>query len=178
VSAPAAPSRNVELKASDPNPERSQELCRKLGAADHNIIWQRDTYFNVTHGRLKLREKSAGKTELIQYERADRPEERESSYRVFELEDGDALREVLVAALGLYGVVEKRRHLFLWQQVRIHLDEVEGLGHFVELEAVAPAHSDLSREYQQVAFLRRELGITDERLCATGYLAQLRAAAS
>lgn len=165
--------RNVELKAVDHDPDRSLAVCRRLGAVDHGVIRQRDTYFAVPHGGLKLREESPGRPHLIQFERADLPHERESSYRIVELEDGATLRSALGAALGVRGVVEKRRRLFLWGEVRIHLDEVDGLGRFVELEAVAPAHSDLTEERRLVAELRRELAIDDERLCATGYADQL-----
>jgi adenylate cyclase, class 2 len=166
--------RNVELKAEDPDPGRSLDVCRALGAADHGVIQQRDTYFTVGHGGLKLREESPGRPHLIQFERADWPEQRRSTYRIVEVEDGNMLRAALEAALGVRGVVEKRRHLFLWQQVRIHLDEVRDLGCFIELEAVAPAESDLSREHQLVAELREAFAISDDHLCATGYAGQLR----
>jgi adenylate cyclase class 2 len=165
--------RNIELKAIDPAPERSVAACQALGAVDHGIIWQRDTYFDVAHGGLKMREESPGAPHLIQFERANRPEQRKSSYRIAPVQDAEALLAALAAALGVRGVVEKRRQLLLWQQVRIHLDEVEGLGHFIELEAVAPAESDLAREHQLIAQLRDAFAITDDRLCATGYADQL-----
>src|ERR687894_175983 len=77
--------------------------------------------------------------------------------------DGAALREALGAALGTTAVVAKRRRLLLWEDVRIHLDEVEGLGAFVELEAVAGDDSDLSREHAQVQHLRDVLRIGELR---------------
>jgi len=85
------------------------------------------------------------------------------------VDDGEALRLALGAALGVRGVVSKRRRLFLWKTVRIHLDEVDALGSYIELEAVAAAESDLQVEYQLVAQLRDAFGITDERLCPRGY---------
>jgi adenylate cyclase class 2 len=72
-------------------------------------------------------------------------------------------------AIGIRGVVVKRRRLLLWENVRIHLDEVQQLGAFIELEAVAPPDSDLTHEHRLVAELREALGITDERLVALGY---------
>ena len=167
--------RNIEMKARDTEPERTLSACQELGASDHGIIWQRDTYFHVAHGGLKMREESPGTPHLIQFEREDRPQQRQSSYRITLVQDAEGMREALTAALGIRGVVEKRRHLFLWQQVRIHLDDVESLGHFIELEAVAPADSDLTREHQLIAQLRSVFAITDDRLCATGYAAQLAA---
>jgi adenylate cyclase, class 2 len=165
--------RNVELKARDASPERSLELCRMLGAEDRGEIWQRDTYFNVVSGGLKLREERPGRPHLIQFDRDEVPHERESRYRIVAVEDGAVLREVLAGALGVRAVVAKRRRLFLWRDVRIHLDELEQLGTFIELEAVAPPDSDLSHEHRLIVELRELLGITDERLIALGYADQL-----
>jgi adenylate cyclase class IV len=161
--------RNIELKAADPDPSASLEVCRTLGAEDHGTIAQRDTYFEVAHGGLKLREEQPGRPHLIQFERASEPQQRESRYRIIEVSDGAALCAALAAAIGIRGVVVKRRRLLLWQSVRIHLDEVERLGTFIELEAVAPADSNLDHEHRLVAELRDVLGITDERLVALGY---------
>ena len=173
--------RNVELKAVDPDPARSLKVCRALdGASDEGTLWQRDTYYAVAHGRLKLREQEPGSPHLIGYSRADRPEQRESRYRIAELGDaaaGAAMHAVLEAALGVECVVVKHRHLFLWRGVRIHLDRVEQLGTFLELEAVAPPDSDLTVEHDRIAELREAFAITDERLAARGYADQLRARA-
>ena len=83
--------------------------------------------------------------------------------------DPDALRAALTAASGVRAEVVKRRRLLLWETVRIHLDEVEGLGTFLELEAVADAGSDLTRERRQVAQLRAALEIRDEALREGSY---------
>ena len=74
---------------------------------------------------------------------------RESRYRLTRVEDPDDLRASLDAALGTLVVVDKERHLFLWDGVRIHLDTVDGLGSFVELEGVAPPDSDLAPEQRE-----------------------------
>jgi adenylate cyclase, class 2 len=165
--------RNIEMKAVDPDPARSLEVCRAIAATDAGVIDQVDTHFDVRRGRLKLRQELPGQPHLIQYERADRPQARQSAYRIVAVEDGDRLRAALAASLGVVVTVEKRRHLFLWRQVRIHLDDVAGLGRFIELEAVAPEGSDLVNEHSLVAELRGVLGITDDRLCASGYAAQI-----
>jgi homotetrameric cytidine deaminase len=153
--------RNVELKAIDPDPARSLAVCRELGAEDRGVLRQRDTYFRARSGRLKLREEEPGGAVLIHYDRPDAAEARESRYRLTRVEDPDDLRASLDAALGTLVVVDKERHLFLWDGVRIHLDTVEGLGSFVELEGVAPPESDLTPEQEKVARLRRELGIEE-----------------
>jgi predicted adenylyl cyclase CyaB len=171
----APPRRNIELKAQDLDPERSLACCRELGAVDHGTLWQRDTYFPVPSGRLKLREERPGDAVLIQYDRADQPEQRESRYRLIRVLDADEARQALTDALGVTVTVVKRRRLFLWNDVRIHLDDVERLGRFIELEAVAPAASDLDSERELIALLRERLAISDEALVATGYAQQMMA---
>jgi homotetrameric cytidine deaminase len=163
--------RNVELKAVDPDPERTLSLALGLGASDEGVIVQRDTYFHVAEGRLKLREEEPGEAHLIAYSRPDDADVRVSSYRVVSAAEGTLA--ALTETLGVDVVVEKRRRLLLWETVRIHLDEVAGLGSFVELEAVAQSASDLSREHAQVAHLRAELGIGDEALREGSYAGTL-----
>jgi homotetrameric cytidine deaminase len=178
------PRRNVELKALDPDPERSLAVCRGLGADDRGVIRQRDTYFRARAGRLKLREEEPGGAVLIQYERPDSVAARTSSYRLVPVDDADALRAALDAALGTLVVVDKERRLLLWEGVRIHLDAVAGLGDFVELEGVAAADSDLSGERERVEHLRAALGIgelvpdsySDRLLGADGLIAAAREA--
>jgi adenylate cyclase class 2 len=170
----AAPRRNIELKARDRDPEASLNACLALGATDRGIIWQRDTYFDVPRGGLKLREERPGRAHLIQFSRAEQPQQRESRYRIVEIPDAAGLLPVLADAIGVSVTVVKQRRLLLWDTVRIHLDNVEQLGSFIELEAVAPADSDLSREYALIARLRDALHITDNQLQARGYARQLR----
>jgi homotetrameric cytidine deaminase len=157
----SAPRRNVELKALDPDPARSLAVCRELGAEDRGVLRQRDTYFRARVGRLKLREEEPGGAVLIQYDRADASDARASRYRVAAVADADELRAALDAALGTLVVVDKERHLLLWEGVRIHLDRVDGLGAFVELEGVAAPDSDLSAERERVERLREALAIRE-----------------
>src|ERR671932_507264 len=171
----APPRRNVELKARDPDPGRSVERCMALGAEDRGELRQRDTYSAARRGRLKLREQEPGGAELIAYERADAAQARESRYRIAPVAEPEAMRDALDAALGTVVVVDKRRRLFLWEGVRIHLDRVDGLGAFVELEGVAPAGSDLAREAELVARVRDELDIRDDAIESGSYADLLRA---
>ena len=161
--------RNLELKARDGEPEDSLEACRKLGAVDCGVLWQRDTYLNTPRGSLKLRVQRPGHCQLIHCQRADEPGERESHYRIMEVSDPETTRAFLSESLGVQATVTKRRRLFLWRSVRIHLDDVEGLGRFIELEAVTPPESDLSAEHELIGELRRRLAIADARLVAGGY---------
>jgi hypothetical protein len=114
----AASRRNVELKATDPFPVRSLAICHELEAEDLGLLHQRDTYFRVPRGRLKLREEY-GRAWLIPYDRPDAAEARLSRYRLIDAPDPRALREGLEATLGPHVVVEKERRLFLWRGVRI-----------------------------------------------------------
>ena len=157
----SAPRRNVELKAVDPDPARSLAAARELGAEDRGSLRQRDTYFRTRSGRLKLREEEPGGATLIQYDRPDAAQARESRYRLSKVPDPDELRASLDAALGTLVVVDKERRLLLWDGVRIHLDTVQGLGSFVELEGVAPEDSDLQAEHEKVARLGEALQIGD-----------------
>jgi homotetrameric cytidine deaminase len=166
--------RNVELKARDPDPAATLAAARAHGATDAGLLTQRDTYFGALDGRLKLREEDGGAT-LIAYARADAATARTSAYHLAPVPDVAATTAALEAAIGITVVVAKRRRLLLWQDVRIHLDEVEGLGAWVELEAVAPPESDLTAEHAKVAELRGVLGIVDDRVTERGYAAMLLA---
>lgn len=169
-----APRRNVELKARDHDPEATLAAALGHGAADQGVLRQKDTYFAAREGRLKLREEDDAAT-LIAYARADEATARTSAYHLVDVPDPGALATALDASLGTVVVVEKFRRLLLWEDVRIHLDAVEGLGTWVELEAVAPPESDLSDEHRKVAELRAVLDMQDEDVVAVGYAAMLLA---
>jgi homotetrameric cytidine deaminase len=169
----AAPRRNIELKAFDPDPERSLAVVLGLGARDRGVIRQRDTYFRVNSGRLKLREEDPGGATLVQYDRVDSDEARESRYRLIPVDDPGELCRALEASLGVLAIVEKERHLLLWQNVRIHLDRVDGLGDFLELEGVATADSDLAEELDRVARLTEALELVPERMLRNSYSDQV-----
>jgi homotetrameric cytidine deaminase len=160
---------NVELKARDPDPDATAARCLALGATPAGTLHQRDSYFLARHGRLKLRTETDGAAELIAYRRPDDAEAAESSYVLAQVSDSDTLAEALDAALGTTVVVSKRRRLFLWEGVRIHLDEVEELGTFIEFEAVLPDAGDPATARAKVARLRSELAIGDDALVAVGY---------
>jgi adenylate cyclase, class 2 len=165
------PSRNLELKALDPDPPRTLAAALELdGVEDRGVVVQRDTYFFAVQARLKLRESPPNPAELISYARADREGPAVSHYRVVQVADHVALAEALADALGVRAVVEKERRLLLWRGVRIHLDRVARLGAFVEFEAVAQTVGGLEAEQVKVEELRSALGLDDDRLLvARGY---------
>ena len=167
----SAASRNLELKAVDPDPPRTLAAALALeGVEDRGVLVQRDTYFYAVQARLKLREAPPNPAELISYARADREGPKVSHYRVVPVADHVALAAALTDALGVRAVVEKERRLLIWRGVRIHLDRVARLGAFVEFEAVAQTVGGLEAEQVKVDELRRALGLDDDRLLvARGY---------
>jgi ubiquinone/menaquinone biosynthesis C-methylase UbiE/adenylate cyclase class IV len=173
--------RNIEVKARDRDPARTARLCGELaGATDEGAFRQRDTYFATDRGRLKLREEpGSGTAELVYYERPAAAEARTSRYWRVPVAAPAALAEALERALGVLGVVEKRRHLFLWRNVRIHLDDVRDLGTFVELEAVQESvdGSTDAEDRAAVDRLLAALSVAAADLEPRGYLELLPAAA-
>jgi adenylate cyclase, class 2 len=161
--------RNLEIKAVDPDPLATLRAALELGADDEGWLHQRDTYFHAVQGRLKLREAPPEPAELISYARAELAGPKVSLYRVVQVADHHALVEALSESLGIKVVVDKARRLLRWRNVRIHLDRVDGLGDFVELEAVAASPGGLEVERDRVEELRATLGIADEHLVAHGY---------
>lgn len=155
---------NSELKATDPDPDATAGRVMALGASDEGVLVQRDTYFGARHGRLKLREQDSG-AELIAYQRRDSTDAASSDYLLVPAIDPAGLAQALDRSLGTVVVVAKRRRLFLWDNVRIHLDDVDELGAFVEIEIIEPDE----RAPAQMARLRDALGIEDSALVAVGY---------
>jgi predicted adenylyl cyclase CyaB len=160
---------NLELKAWDRDPARSLAVCGEIGATDEGTLSQLDTYFDVPRGRLKLREQMPGGAQLITYERADARDDTESRYRLVAVTDAAELKAALATTLGVRVEVRKVRRLFLFEGVRIHLDEVEGLGSFIEFEGVATNDRGTDAFVPLLADLRRRFGIDDDGLLAVSY---------
>lgn len=172
----AGPRRNLELKARDRDPVRSVEVCEGLGAEDKGTLVQRDTYFTVPRGRLKLREEPDAIAHLIAYERPDLLDQKVSRFRLIEVREPVELREALASALGVAVVVSKARRLFIFEGVRIHLDRVEALGDFIEFEGVAADGDDPAAFAELLTDLRRSFGIRDVDLLGESYSDLLRTA--
>jgi predicted adenylyl cyclase CyaB len=120
---------------------------------------QTDTFFPVPHGRLKLREIDAQPAVLIWYERPNQSEARLSSYHLVPVSDPAGLKTALTEALGVRGVVRKQREIFLWHNVRIHLDDVADLGTFIEFEAVLSDSDDAAVAHERLDYLCRLLNV-------------------
>jgi adenylate cyclase class IV len=160
---------NVELKARAHHPDRQRALAIDLAGVGE-LIEQEDTFFHVPTGRLKLRTFSPEQGELIFYSRSDEGGPRPSNYSICPTDRPSALRDLLGAVLGIRGTVRKRRHLFLVGQTRIHIDEVEGLGTFLELEVVLRSGQTVEEGQRIADDLRRRLGIRAEDLIDCAYI--------
>jgi adenylate cyclase class 2 len=167
----------AELKARCADPEAVRRRLR-AAAAHERTVRQVDTYFTIARGRLKLREVAGSPGELIQYDRPDIADVKSSRVRLLALPDAAAARALLEAALTVRVRVTKVREIWRWEGVQVHLDEVEGLGTFVEFEETVGAEADLGRARGHVAGLLARLGVAPSALCATSYADMLAPPAS
>jgi predicted adenylyl cyclase CyaB len=145
--------------------------------ADHpaQYLVQEDVFFRVARGRLKLRILGPQSGELIAYERPDQTTAKASAYEIFRTTEPERLRITLSAALITEGVVRKRRCVYLCGQTRIHFDEVENLGSFIELEVVLRRDQPPAEGHAIVQSLMTRLGIREEDLIGVAYVDLLRA---
>ena len=162
--------RNIEIKARLRSLAPVMELARQVSDCAPRVLQQEDTFFRVPRGRLKLRKLSPGLGELIYYEREDRAGPTLSRYAVAPVSDPDALRSVLADALGVRGTVSKQRTLLLCGRTRIHLDEVEGLGAYLELEVVMAPEENEEKGRRAAEELMAKLGIRPELLEDRAYI--------
>ncbi len=126
----------VEIKASCPQGHaRLRQALEVLGVASAGEFEQSDTFYKVRRGRLKLR-RCRGEAQLIAYERPDQAGPKNCRVELHRCDNPDSLDRALAAALGVRLVVQKTRALYCQDNVRIHLDRVEGLGEFVEIEVL------------------------------------------
>jgi predicted adenylyl cyclase CyaB len=134
---------NIEMKARARDFEEIRLRAESLSDTPVEVIPQEDIFFNTEKGRLKLRVLAADRAQLIYYRRPDQEGPKRSEYRIYETADPENLKRVLELACGIRGLVKKTRYLYLAGQTRVHLDVVEGLGQFMELEVVmGPGQSD------------------------------------
>lgn len=126
---------NVEIKAGCVYPEKIRQILESREARFAGLDHQVDTYFNVPNGRLKLREGNI-ENSLIHYRRSDQAGPKKSEVILYQSQPGSSLKAALTEALGVKVVVDKKRRIYFIENVKFHLDEVEGLGSFMEIEAI------------------------------------------
>jgi predicted adenylyl cyclase CyaB len=161
---------NIEIKARVSDPQAFLTRARTLTGAEPETILQTDTFFHCETGRLKVREFADGTGELISYHRPDAEGPKTSSYAIARTTDAGALRDVLGATLKVQGVVRKKRLLLMAGRTRIHLDEVEGLGSFMELEVVLTEDDDPEDGEKEAADLMAKLGVVPDDLVRGAYI--------
>jgi len=160
---------NIEIKAKYSNPQFIREYLRKNNAEFRGTDQQVDTYFTVRNGRLKLREGNI-ENNLIYYDRSDEPGPKGSHFHLVNIPDAEKLKEVLIKSLGIKVVVKKKREIWFIDNVKFHIDEVPGLGSFVEIEA-GNINADVSKEklQEQCEFYLKAFGIKNEDLIKVSY---------
>jgi len=161
---------NIEIKAVVRDWDQTCKRAASLSDVPLEILNQEDTFFNCITGRLKLRQFSSQRGELIAYQRDDVAGTKSSRYLITRTAEPETLRHVLANSLGIVGTVKKQRHLYLHGQTRIHLDKVEYLGTFLELEVVMKPDQPLAEGEQMVRDLMEKLEIRPEELVAGAYM--------
>lgn len=133
---------NIEIKAKITDVQGIEKRVQDVCKTDPSILHQKDIYYKSKSGRLKLRIFSDNEGELIYYERENVEGPKKSDYSIYKTSNPTGLGVVLGSSLQILGVVEKRRAVYTKGQTRIHLDEVNNLGRFMELEVVLNADQD------------------------------------
>jgi predicted adenylyl cyclase CyaB len=162
--------RNVEIKAKVRDLAALAKAAAAIADDGPLELRQDDTFFPCPSGRLKLRVVSENAGELIFYRRPDRRGPKESSYVVVPTSDPRGLRDALALAYGAAGRVIKRRVVFKAGRTRIHLDEVEGLGAFLELEVVLEDGEPASKGIEEAHRIMRALGVEPDHLIEGAYV--------
>lgn len=161
--------RNIEIKARVRDFANVRELAAEISGAAPELIEQEDVFFQTPQGRLKLRRLSQDEGELIFYVRPDSSGPKTSTYAISETVEPAQLRSVLADALGETALVKKVREVYLVGSVRIHLDVVEGLEEFLELEVVL-GDNDTEKSGETIAYdLMTQLGIDKSDLIEGAY---------
>jgi adenylate cyclase class 2 len=167
---PANPTmRNLEIKTRYDDLDIARRLAWSLGADDMGVSQEADTYFRVQQGRLKLRQAEGDSHgTLIHYDRPDQVESRYSEYRLAKVGEAREIKALLAAALGTLVTVIKIRRLLLYSATRIHLDQVERLGRFVELETVLRGQSEEEAQAEH-ELVKQALGLDQREPVAVSY---------
>jgi len=166
---------NIEIKARCLDFIATQRRVQKLASGYLGSDFQTDTYFQVKNGRLKLRESRLDGAYLIPYIRPDKSGPKNSLYTKIKIDNPDEVKNLFHNMFGIHVVVCKKRDIYTIENVRIHLDKVDHLGTFIELEALLkPPHSDPRHEKKRVNELMETLHINKNDLIAESYESLLK----
>jgi predicted adenylyl cyclase CyaB len=160
---------NIEIKARTSKPDFIRRYLIENGAEFKGVDMQTDTYFNVHKGRLKLREGNI-ENNLIHYNRNDQPGPKQSDFSLMPVEHPALLKEILSASLGVKVIVKKKREIFYIDNVKFHIDFVDELGHFAEIEASnKTSNITIEKLQQQCHFYLSAFNINEEDLIDRSY---------
>ncbi|KAJ8705686.1 hypothetical protein PYW08_012732 [Mythimna loreyi] len=167
--------RNVEIKAKITDYENICKVAEELSGGPPKIINQDDTFYKVNEGRLKMRHYADSSATLVRYDRADEGGPKMSNYELLEFSVNECVKaklldEMLKKCLGIRGRVVKERKLYMVAQTRIHIDTVEDLGHYMELEVVLRDDQTLEEGQAIARDLQNKLGVKDEDLIECAYV--------
>jgi adenylate cyclase, class 2 len=160
---------NFEFKARHENIREAErillEMKPRFVGEDHQV----DTYFNVPNGRLKLREGTIEQS-LIFYERTNTAGAKQSNVTLYNHQPDAALKLALTQAVGVKTVVDKKRKIYFIDNVKFHFDKVEGLGEFLEVEAIDNDGSiGIEKLKEQCRYYQQLLGVQDNDFIAESY---------
>ncbi|MBN1220974.1 MAG: class IV adenylate cyclase [Anaerolineae bacterium] len=161
---------NIEIKARVKGFDQLKERVEQISDTAVEVIPQKDTFFHVPQGRLKLRVLAPDRGQLVYYERPDMAGPKTSNYFIYSTSDPKTLETILAVSLGVRGIVSKERHLYLVGHTRIHLDKVDSLGNFLELEVVLSEEQSPPEGEAIATELMRRLGIDAADLVEGAYL--------
>jgi adenylate cyclase class 2 len=161
--------KNVELKAKTSTPENAKKILDDLGARYVGCDNQLDTYFNTPSGRLKLREGNI-ENSLIHYNRQNSKDAKLSNIAYSKITNSLDIKHVLTSSLGILIEVRKERHIYFIDHVKFHIDYLDSLGTFLEIEVIdefdeysVDEMNSLCKEYQTI------LSISDDDLLTHSY---------
>ena len=161
--------KNIEIKARHNDFDAFYEKLSELAHHYEGLDVQIDTFFEARSGRIKLRESSLHGAFLIPYKRADQAGPKKSDYALIKIENPHEVKSLLTDILGVKKIVKKERQIYHFQNVRIHYDHVQGLGSFIELEAVVDKENELEKNEKKVHHLMEYFGIAEDDLVAGAY---------
>ena len=160
---------NIEIKARARNFDEIKSRAEGLSDIPVRVIVQEDTFFNTPQGRLKMR-RINDHAQLIYYTRPDQVGPKRSDYHITRSDDPENLKRVLELAYGVRGVVRKTRYLYLVGQTRVHLDNVDGLGQFMELEVLLEEGQSDAEGQKLAEDLMSALGVERRDLIDGAYM--------
>jgi predicted adenylyl cyclase CyaB len=161
--------KNLELKVKCKDHKQALKSLKLLNAEYAGILKQRDVYFNLSPGRLKLRSININVHQLIYYKRSNRASAKFSNYYISDIIHPKRVEMLLKEIFGIKIIVNKLRKLYIWQNVRIHIDTVSSLGKFIEFEIVCKSLKDEKGSFEKMKYLKNIFNISNNDILRSSY---------